>query len=383
MIDIGLTVLFRDMPHLVEDKRIGLITNQTGVDERLRSNVSLFAARSETRLAALFSPEHGIWGHHHDMLKVPSATDERRLIPIHSLYGETLRPTQEMLRGIDALVYDIQSVGVRYYTFITTMLYAMQAACEHGVEFIVLDRPNPIGGDRLEGTVLQPEFKSFVGAHPIPIRHGMTVGELALLFKAELGLELNLEVVPMRGWARRMWYDQTGLPWAPSSPSMPTLDTAILYPGTCLIEGTNLSEGRGTTKPFEWIGAPWIDADQWSEILNRSELPGVRFRPVHFEPSQSKYVNELCHGAAVHVLDRGLAMPLQVVLHLLATALEAYPNHFAFLETDGRRFIDLLAGTDSLRLALTARRSPCEILEGWRADLDDFAGRRRPFLIYD
>ena len=382
MIDIGLTVLFRETPHLIEDRNIGLITNQTGVDENLRSNVSLFAACSKTRLSALFSPEHGIWGNHHDMLKIPSATDERRLIPIHSLYGETLQPTQEMLRGIDALVYDIQSVGARFYTFITTMLLAMRAACEHGIGFIVLDRPNPIGGDRLEGPLLRHDFKSFVGAHAIPIRHGMTIGELALLFKAELGLDLQLEVVPMHGWARRMWYDQTGLPWVPSSPSMPTLDTAILYPGMCLIEGTNLSEGRGTTKPFEWIGAPWIDADEWSETLNRLELSGVRFRPVHFVPSLSKYADELCHGVSVHVMDRRLAMPLDVVLHLFATVMEAYPDHFEFLETDGRHFIDLLAGTDSLRLALVDGHSPSDIRQGWRDDLDDFARRRRPFLIY-
>ena len=382
MIDTGLTVLFREKPHLIEKRNIGLITNQTGVDEDLRSNVSLFAECPKTRLMALFSPEHGIWGNHHDMLKIASATNERHLIPIYSLYGETLQPTQEMLKGINTLVYDIQNVGARYYTFITTMLLAMQAACEYAVEFLVLDRPNPIGGDRFEGTLLQHNYKSFVGAHPIPVRHGMTIGELALLFKAELGLDLQLDVVPMRGWTRSMWYDQTGLPWVPSSPSMPTLDTAILYPGTCLIEGTNLSEGRGTTKPFEWIGAPWIDAEKWSETLNCLELPGVRFRSVHFVPSLSKYVDELCHGVSVHVLDRKLAMPLEIVLYLLATVVEAYSNHFEFLETDGTHFIDLLSGTDSLRLAIIERRSPTEILQDWRSDLDDFARRRTPFLIY-
>ena len=382
MIDTGLTVLFRDKSHLIKERNIGLITNQTGVDENLRSNVSLCAQFPNTRLMALFSPEHGLWGNHQDMLKVPSATDEQHLIPIHSLYGETLQPTQEMLEGIDTLVYDIQNVGVRYYTFITTMLLSMRAAREHGVKFTVLDRPNPIGGNRVEGTLLQQDYISFVGAHPIPIRHGMTIGELALLFNAELELDLQLEVVPMRGWKRSMWYDQTGLPWVPSSPSMPTLDTAILYPGTCLIEGTNLSEGRGTTKPFEWIGAPWIDADMWSETLNRMEPPGVRFRPVHFVPSLSKYVDEVCHGVSVHVMDRELAMPLEIVLYLLATVVEAYPNHFEFLENDGTHFIDQLAGTDSLRLALVERRSPADIVQGWRSGLDEFARRREPFLIY-
>ena len=382
MIDTGLTVLFRDKPHLIEERNIGLITNQTGVDANLRSNVNLFAECPKTHLKALFSPEHGLWGNHQDMLKVPSATEEQHLIPIHSLYGETLQPTRQMLEGIDTLVYDIQNVGVRYYTFITTMLLSMQAAREHGVKFTVLDRPNPIGGDRLEGTVLEHDFKSFVGAHPIPTRHGMTIGELALLFNVELELDLQLEVVPMRGWKRSMWYDQTGHPWVPSSPSMPALDTAILYPGTCLIEGTNLSEGRGTTKPFEWIGAPWIDADMWSETLNCMELPGVRFRPVHFVPSLSKYVDEVCHGVSVHVMDRELAGPLEIVLYLLATVKEAYPSHFEFLENDGTHFIDQLAGTDSLRLALIERRSPADILQDWRSDLDEFARRREPYLIY-
>ncbi|MDE0301224.1 MAG: DUF1343 domain-containing protein [Candidatus Poribacteria bacterium] len=382
MIETGLTVLLREKPHLIEEKNIGLITNQTGVDEDLRSNVSLFAACPKTRLTALFSPEHGLWGNHQDMLKVPSASDEHLLIPIHSLYGDTLQPTQEMLKGIDVLVYDIQNVGARYYTFITTMLLSMRAACENDVEFIVLDRPNPIGGNRFEGTLLQQDYISFVGAHPIPIRHGMTIGELALLFKAELRLDLQLEVVPMRGWRRNLWYDQTGLPWVPSSPSMPTLDTAILYPGTCLIEGTNLSEGRGTTKPFEWIGAPWLDADGWSETMNDLGILGVRFRPVHFVPSISKYSDELCHGVGVHVMDRERAMPFEIVLHLLATVIESYPSRFEFSVADGTHFVDLLAGTDSLRRALIARQSPADILQSWRNDLDEFARRRKPFLIY-
>jgi uncharacterized protein YbbC (DUF1343 family) len=383
MIDIGLTVLFREKPYLIERKSIGLITNQTGVDENLRSNLSLFAECSTTRLTALFSPEHGIWGNHHDMLKIPSATDERHLIPIHSLYGETLQPTQEMLSGIDALVYDLQNVGARFYTFITTMLLAMQAACERGVEFIVLDRPNPIGGDRVEGTVLQHNFKSFVGAHPIPIRHGMTIGELALLFKAELGLDLQLEVVPMCGWTRSMWYDQTGLPWVPPSPNMPTIETATLYPGTCLIEGTNLSEGRGTTKPFEWIGAPWIDSERWAETLNNLDLPGTHFRPIHFTPTFSKYADQPCHGVQVYATDRDRFRPVEVALHLIATAQCDYPNRFEFRQNSGRYFFDLLAGTDELRLRLMERESPTEIVQSWEEEMEKFTERCRPHLLYD
>jgi uncharacterized protein YbbC (DUF1343 family) len=287
-----------------------------------------------------------------------------------------------MLVGLDVLVYDIQDVGARYYTFISTLLLAMKSAAEHGHDFIVLDRPNPIRGDCIEGNLLQPKFQSFVGVHPLPIRHGMTVGELARLFKAELDLDLRLEVVPMRGWTRSMWYDQTGLPWVPPSPNMPTLETATLYPGVCLIEGTNLSEGRGTTKPFEWIGAPWLKAEKWAETLNDLSIPGVRFRPIHFTPTFSKYANEGCHGVQIHIMDRETAKPTEIALHLISTALRDYPDRFEFRQSRGRSFFDLLAGTDTLRLALMGGESPIKIVQGWQADVDAFANRRNPYLLY-
>ena len=382
MIQHGLSVLLRQQVERIEDRSIGLITNQTGVDGALRSNIALVGEQPRCHLAALFSPEHGIWGGVRAGVEIPSGVDRQGHIPIHSLYGETREPTHEMLVGLDVLVYDIQDVGARYYTFISTLLLAMKSAAEHGHDFIVLDRPNPIRGDCIEGNLLQPKFQSFVGVHPLPIRHGMTVGELARLFKAELDLDLRLEVVPMCGWTRSMWYDQTGLPWVPPSPNMPTLETATLYPGVCLIEGTNLSEGRGTTKPFEWIGAPWLKAEKWAETLNDLSIPGVRFRPIHFTPTFSKYANEGCHGVQIHIMDRETAKPTEIALHLISTALRDYPDRFEFRQSRGRSFFDLLAGTDTLRLALMGGESPIKIVQGWQADVDAFANRRNPYLLY-
>lgn len=379
---VGLSVLLNEQSALVEGRPVGLITNQTGVDEQLRSNLALFAGHPKIQLAALFSPEHGIWGSAQNGIHIPSATGKQQSIPIYSLYGETRKPTSEMLDKIDVLVYDIQDVGVRFYTFISTLLLAMEGAAESGIDFVVLDRPNPTRGDRVEGNLLQPAFQSFVGPHPLPIRHGMTVGELARLFKAELDLDLNLQVVPMQGWGRSMWYDQTGLSWIPPSPNMPTLQTATLYPGVCLIEGTDLSEGRGTTKPFEWLGAPWIDADWWADTLNHSGLPGVRFRAVHFTPVFSKHADEPCHGVQVHVRNRDEMKPIDVSLHLIATVIDRHPNQFAFRQNHGRYPFDLLAGTDRLRLALMAGESPVEIAGPWLADVDEFAARRASHLLY-
>ncbi len=382
MIEIGLTALFREKQDLIKGRSVGLITNQTGVDGVLRDNVRLFAECANARLAALFSPEHGLWGNYQDALEVSSAIELRYRIPIHSLYGKTRKATREMLNGIDVLVFDMQDVGARVYTFISTMFLSMKAASRCDVDFIVLDRPNPIRGDQVEGIVLHPDFTSFVGSHSVPIRHGMTAGELALLFKADLDLELSLDVVPMCGWAREMWYDETGLQWVPPSPNMPTLDTAILYPGTCLIEGTNLSEGRGTTRPFEWIGAPWIDADVWVEMLNQVEMPGIRVRPVHFTPAFSKHANAVCHGVSLHIVDRDIVKPIELTLGLISTVLNKYPNHFEFHHTDRTYPFDFLAGTDSVRLGLANGKSPTALVRDWKSGVDEFSVRRKPYLIY-
>ena len=392
MTEVGLTVLFRERLALVEGRSIALITNHTGVDPQFRSNLTLFAEHPEVELTALFSPEHGIAGSAQAGIHVASESGKRQHIPIHSLYGKTRAPTAEMLAGIDVLVYDIQDVGSRFYTYISTLFRSMRAAAANRVDFIVLDRPNPIRGDRVEGNQLQLAFQSFVGEAPLPIRHGMTVGELAQFGKAELDRASpsqlgqhpgQLEVVPMRGWQRAMWYDQTGLPWVPPSPNMPTIETATVYPGICLIEGTNLSEGRGTTKPFEWIGAPWIDPERWADALNNMCLPGVHFRPIHFTPTFSKYTDQACHGVQVHVTDRDQFKPVDVGLHLIATARQDYPDQFEFLKNRGRYFFDLLAGTDELRLRLIKHESPTEIVQSWEAEITKFTEAYRPFLLYD
>ena len=386
--ELGLTVLFREHISLIAGRSVGLITNQTGIDEEFQSNVRLFAEHPEVRLSALFSPEHGIWGSSGNAVRIPSTINAPFQIPVHSLYGEMRAPTAEMLAGIDALVFDIQDVGSRFYTYISTLRNAMQAAMPLNVDLIVLDRPNPIRGDCVAGNLLQPAFQSFVGTARLPIRHGMTAGELARLLRAELTPQPHqamgqLEVVPMHGWRRAMWYDQTGLPWVPPSPNMPTVETATLYPGTCLIEGTNLSEGRGTTRPFEWIGAPWINAERWAEGLNGLGLPGAHFRPIHFTPTFSKFAGQPCQGVQVHVTNRDELRPVDVGIHLIATAHSGYPERFAFLQNEGSHFIDLLAGSDELRLRLMDGEPPGEIISVWAKDAASFRERRQPYLLYN
>ena len=385
MTEVGLSVLFREQLPLIEGRSIGLITNQTGVDAQFRSNLTLFAEHPQVQLAALFSPEHGISGSAQAGMHISSTINKGGQIPIHSLYGKTRQPTPEMLGGLDVLVYDIQDVGSRFYTYISTLLRSMSAASVNNVDFIVLDRPNPIRGDLVEGNQLQPAFRSFVGEIVLTIRHGMTVGELAKFFRAELDCVVSsrLHVVPMHGWRRAMWYDQTGLPWVPPSPNMPTVETATLYPGTCLIEGTNLSEGRGTTKPFEWVGAPWIDSARWADRLNNLNLPGTHFRPIHFTPTFSKYTDQACHGVQVHITDRNRFKPVEIALYLIATAQKEDPDRFEFLENRGRHFFDLLAGTDELRLKLMKHESPVAILQSWEAEVEKFTEQRRPYLLYD
>lgn len=384
MTEVGLSVLFEERLALVEGRSIGLITNQTGIDGQFRSNLTLFAQHPQVGLAAIFSPEHGISGNTQAGIQIASPISKGGKIPIYSLYGETRQPTPDMLTGIDVLVYDIQDAGSRFYTYISTLLRSMRAAAANNVDFMVLDRPNPIRGDRVEGSLLQPAFRSFVGEMAIPIRHGMTIGELARFCQKELDSTSNqFEVVPMHGWRRGLWYDQTGLPWVSPSPNMPTVETATLYPGTCLIEGTNLSEGRGTTKPFEWIGAPWVDPEKWADTLNNLGLPGTHFRPIHFTPTFSKYADQECHGVQVHVTDRDKFKPVDAALHLIATAQRDYPDRFEFIKNRGRYFFDLLAGTDDLRLRLTKRESPAQIVQSWETQITRFAERCQPYLLYD
>jgi len=382
MIRLGLTVLLEDNIELVEDKAIGLITNSTGVNEHLDANILLLNHRG-IKLKAIFSPEHGLWGAVQDAISIPSFHHEKVNIPVHSLYGTSKKPTKEMLKGIDALIFDVQDVGSRFYTYISTMAMAMEACAENNVEFIVLDRPNPINGVTIEGNILDLEFRSFVGYYPIPIRHGMTVCELALLFNSQFNIGTRLHTVKMDGWSRDMWFDDTGLHWVMPSPNMPGLDTAVVYPGMCLFEGTNLSEGRGTTKPFEIIGAPWINAFDLSFELNRMSLAGAKFRPLNFIPTFAKYKDEQCGGVQVHVMDRNEFGPVETAINMIRTIIRMYPKEFQWIGNN-RPFFDLLMGTDKVRKSLinSGILDNNKISGFWEDDLRHFSETRSKCLLY-
>jgi uncharacterized protein YbbC (DUF1343 family) len=400
----GVQVFLEKHLDLVKGKRVGLITNPTGADSRLRSTIDLFQGNPEIRLVALYSPEHGVRGNAQAGEYVPFYFDEKFQLPVFSLYGQSFKPAPGMLKnideymrsfdtkdagkvpetaqveGIDVMVFDVQDVGTRVYTYIGSMAYAMQAAAENGIDFVVLDRPNPINGTDMEGAILEyPEFSSFVGLFPIPLRFGMTMGELALLFNDKfLARKAKLTVVPMEGWKREMWFDETGLPWIIPSPNMPTLDTATVYPGLVAIEGTNISEGRGTTKPFELFGAPWIDAHELTRALSGLGLAGVLFREAWFTPYFSKFAGELCGGCQVHVTDRNAFRSVATVLHIVKTVRDMYPDKFTF-HAD---YFDKVMGTASVRKALEAGSAVGAILANIQPGLEAFAALRKAYLLY-
>jgi uncharacterized protein YbbC (DUF1343 family) len=374
-------------PASVRGQRLGLIANPTSVTSALvHASVAMHRTRG-FRLVSLFGPEHGIWADAQDLVEVEDSRDPRTGLPVHSLYGRTRVPTHAMLSGIDALVFDVQDVGSRYYTFIYTMLHAMEACAQHGKRLIVLDRPNPLGGAAVDGNVLDPAFFSFVGNHTLATRHGLTVGELALLFRKERQLDVDLKIVRMRGYDRGMAFEDTGLPWVMPSPNMPTPDTAWVYPGGCLIEGTNLSEGRGTTRPFELVGAPWLDPWALAQALTAEKLPGVVFRPAFFTPTFQKHAGRLCGGVQVHVTDRR-SFPAWLTYLLLIVHARAQDDR-RFLWRDPpyeyehiKRPIDILCGTDRIRLAIEAGTSLRKLLPGWREDQKRFRRRRQEYLLY-
>jgi uncharacterized protein YbbC (DUF1343 family) len=400
----GLEVFLEKRLDLVRGKRVGLITNPTGTDAELRSTVDLFRAEPAIDLVALYGPEHGVRGNAQAGEYVPFYYDETYQLPVFSLYGQSFKPEPGMLKdideymrrhdtqkagkvaegapvqGIDVLVFDIQDAGTRVYTYIATMATAMQAAAEAGIDFIVLDRPVPINGLDMEGAVLEyPAFSSFIGLYPVPLRFGMTIGELARLFNDKfLNPKARLTVVSMEGWKRSMWFDETGLPWVIPSPNLPTLDTATVYPGLVALEGTNLSEGRGTTRPFEFFGAPWIDGHALVARLNGLGLAGVRFREAWFTPWFSKFQGELCGGCQIHVTDRSAFRSVAAVLHIIKTVREMYPDKFAF----HGEYFDKVMGTDAVRKALEAGSDVAAIVAGWQAGLDAFAALREPYLLY-
>ncbi|HUF92992.1 MAG TPA: DUF1343 domain-containing protein, partial [Candidatus Limnocylindria bacterium] len=305
----GLDVLVSRRPALLRGRRFALVAHQASVDARLRHAAALLGDLRGARLAALWAPEHGLWGAAQDHAFVSAARDPSTGMRVASLYGARREPTPAMLRGLDAVVVDLQDIGARYYTFVWTMALVMRACARAGVDVIVLDRPNPLGGAVVEGNVPDPAFASFVGLHPLPARHGLTIGEVARYLAREHALACRLTVVTMRGWRRAMLWEDTEVPWVAPSPNMPTPDTARVYPGGCLIEGTNLSEGRGTTRPFEWVGAPYLDAHAYAERLEAARLPGVRFRPVRFLPTFHKWAGRPCGGVQLHVTDRARFKP--------------------------------------------------------------------------
>ncbi|NIK12448.1 exo-beta-N-acetylmuramidase NamZ family protein [Alkalibacillus almallahensis] len=377
--ELGVEQLLDEEKDLIEGENVGLITNPTGVDSELNSIVDTLHNDPDVNLTALYGPEHGVRGSAQAGEYVEYYIDEKTGLPVYSLYGETRKPTPEMLEDVDTLLFDIQDVGTRFYTYIYTMANAMEAAAENDIEFVVLDRPNPINGQDVAGPVLDEEFSSFVGEYEIPLRHGMTVGELAKLFNNEFDINADLEVVEMDSWKRYMYYDDTNLDFVAPSPNMPTTDTTVVYPGAALIEGTNVSEGRGTTKPFELIGAPFIDSSELAAHLNEQDLPGVTFRAASFTPMFSKHAGDLSHGIEIHVTDQTEYKSIKTGLHIVKAIHDLYPEGFSF-RSDG--FFDNLIGNGWVQESIENGESVDAIIDQWQDDLDDFKEVREQYLIY-
>ncbi len=372
----------------LDGKRVGVVCNPASVDGQLRHVADLFGRHPRITLAALFGPQHGFRSDVQDnMIETRHSADEIRRVPVYSLYSETREPTRDMLDGVDVLVVDLQDVGSRIYTFIYTMANCLIGARKSGVKVVVCDRPNPIGGVDVEGPMLERGYESFVGQYPIPMRHGMTIGELAQLFNNEFGIGADLDVVTMSGWRREQYFDATGLPWVMPSPNMPTLDTAVVYPGTVLFEGTNVSEGRGTTRPFEITGAPWPIAERLAEQMNGLGIQGVFFRPVVFEPTFQKHARTTCAGCQMHVLDRRAFKPVEAGVALMAAYREAGPDQFAWRQPPyeyehTKMPIDILAGSPWLREQIDAGLTAKEIARSWTASVDAFTKIRARYLLY-
>jgi len=372
----------------LEGLRVGLVCNPASVDAHIDHAADLVFRAPGVTLAALFGPQHGFRSDLQDnMIESAHASDAIRRVPVYSLYSDTREPTAEMMAGLDVLVVDLQDVGARIYTFIYTMANCLRAARRHGIPVIVCDRPNPIGGVDVEGPMLEAGYESFVGLFPIPMRHGMTIGELARLFNEAFGMGADLRVEKAAGWTRDMYFDRTGLPWVMPSPNMPTLDTAIVYPGAVLFEGTQLSEGRGTTKPFEYLGAPWIDAEHVAEDLNALELDGVTFRPIVFEPTFQKHARVTCGGCQIHVTDRRTFRPVLAGVAVMGQFHRANPSRFAWrqppYEYEHEKMpIDILAGSPALRRQIEGGVSAREIAASWTESTAAFETLRQPYLLY-
>ncbi|MEW5736601.1 MAG: DUF1343 domain-containing protein [Thermodesulfobacteriota bacterium] len=387
MIKTGLRNLLSDPPAVVRGKRIGVLVNPASVDERFNGTAELLATRFPGKLAAVFTPQHGLFAAKQDnMIESGHGVHETLKVPVYSLYSETRVPTPEMMDGMDVLLVDIQDVGTRVYTFIYTVSYCMEAAGRLGKPVVILDRPNPIGKG-IEGNLLDPAFSSFVGRFPLPMRHGMTVGELCRMFAGSFGVSCELSVVPMSGYSPGSYYERTGLPWVLPSPNLPTVSSSVVYPGQVLWEGTNVSEARGTTVPFEMFGAPYLDMDAVMADLSGPEIPGAVLRPCGFEPTSNKHAGTLCKGFFLHVTDRRRFQPVRTSLALLASIFKRHPGLFAWknppYEYEFERLpIDLILGSDRFRKALEAGED-FAFMEKWLAgDEKEFAKLRKPYLLY-
>ena len=385
----GLDGFEKNWPAALKGARVGLLVHPASVNRRLEHAAALFLKSKKCELKALFGPQHGIRGETQDnMVEWEGFIDPRSGLPVFSLYGYARKPEPRMLRDLDAFVIDVQDAGSRYYTFIWTMELCMQACMEMKKSVVILDRPNPIAGHITEGPVLDETYASFVGQRPLPVRHGMTIGEIACYLQESFYPGLDLHVVPLQGWERRMWFSETGLPWLMPSPNMPTLDTAAVYPGMCLLEGTNLSEGRGTTRPFELFGAPFIEPDAFAAHLKESHLPGVAFRPLYFQPTFQKHAGSLCGGAQIHVLDRERFRPFKTGVAVIKAAHDLYPQYFRWklppYEYEARKMpIDILAGTDRLRREIERGENLDLMEKWWRVQCQDFDKQiRKRYLIY-
>jgi uncharacterized protein YbbC (DUF1343 family) len=372
----------------VRGQRVGVVCNPASIDASFRHTIDRLAATPGVTLGAVFGPQHGFRSDVQDnMIETPHAEDASRRVPIYSLYSDTREPTAEMLDGIETLVIDLQDIGARIYTYAYTMANCMRAAKRHGVRVVICDRPNPIGGGDVEGPMLRTGYESFVGQFPIPMRHGMTIGELACLFNAQFQIGADLQVMRLGGWTRAMYWDATELPWVMTSPNIPTLDTAIVYPGTVLFEGTRLSEGRGTTRPFELVGAPWIDAERFAIAMNGRNLPGVHFRPAVFEPTFQKHAKSPCGGCQLHVTDRRTFRPCAAAAALISEFRRQDPDRFEWRQPPyeyehDKLPIDILAGSPDLRMQVE-NDAPLEaIVDSWREETSAFQDLRQSFLLY-
>lgn len=387
-IRLGLEKLLEERIDLLRGLRVGLICNQASVDHGFRHAADILHAHSEVDLRALFGPQHGIRGDVQDnMIETDHTVDAETGLPIHSLYSETREPTEAMLRDVDVLVFDMQDVGCRIYTFAYTMANSMIAAKRFGKRVIVCDRPNPINGLSVAGNVLEPEHASFVGQYAIPTRHGMTLGELALLFNDHFAVKCDLEVVSMEGWGRNHWLDQTDTPWVMPSPNIPTLDSATVFPGAVHFEGTQLSEGRGTTRPFELIGAPYIEPERYARELNDLHLPGVYFRSCIFRPTFQKHAGVSCGGVQTHVINRDEFEAVTTGLHMVKVAYELYRDDFRWKEPPyeyvyDRNPFDVISGSSSIREAIEGGASIQSLVESWRDEVEEFDQVRSSYLLY-